>query len=64
MEEKENKSKYDAQIKYIKNNYKRFRIDIKNEEFEKLQDICKKKNTTLTTEIKKFLESFLDNNLQ
>ena len=56
MENKENKNKYKAQIKHINNNYKRFRIDIKNEDFEKLQKICKKNNTTLTTEIKKFLK--------
>lgn len=63
MDEKENISKYDAQIRHINNNYKRFRLDIKNNDFEKLQEICKKKNTTLTTEIKKFLKSFLDENI-
>ena len=60
MENKENKNKYKAQIKHINNNYKRFRIDIKNEDFEKLQKICKKNNTTLTTEIKKFLNDYIE----
>lgn len=62
MENKENKNKYKAQIKHIQNNYKRFRIDIKNSDFEKLQEICKQKNTTLTTEIKKFLKTFIIEN--
>lgn len=57
----ENKT-HKAQIKHINNNYKRFRIDIRNNDFEILQEICKKNNTTLTTEIKKFLKSFIENN--
>ncbi len=60
MENKENKNKYKAQIKHINNNYKRFRIDIKNDDFEKLQKICKMNNTTLTTEIKKFLNYYIE----
>ena len=51
-----------AQIKPIQNNYKRFRIDIKKDEFDLLQLICKKNNTTLTTEIKKFLKSYIEKN--
>ena len=49
-------------IKHIQNNYKRFRIDIKKDEFDLLQLICKKNNTTLTTEIKKFLKSYIEKN--
>lgn len=60
MENKENKDKYKAQIKHINNNYKRFRIDIKKDDFEKLQKICKMNNTTLTTEIKKFLNYYIE----
>lgn len=63
MENKENKNKYKAQIKHINNNYKRFRIDIKNEDFEMLQKICKMNNTTLTTEIKKFLNSYIEKHI-
>lgn len=55
-------NKYKAQIKHIQNNYKRFRIDIKKDEFDLLQLICKKNNTTLTTEIKKFLKSYIEKN--
>lgn len=62
MKKIENKRNYNAQIKYIKNNYKRFRIDIKFEDFEKLQKICVSKNTTLTTEIKKFLKNYITEN--
>lgn len=55
-------NKYKAQIKHIQNNYKRFRIDIKKDEFDLLQLICKKNNTTLTAEIKKFLKSYIEKN--
>lgn len=33
MENKENKNKYKAQIKYIKANYKKFQIDFKKRNF-------------------------------
>ena len=53
----ENKYKY--QIKHIRNNYKRFRLDFKFDTFNKFQEICKKNNTTPTTEIKKFVDSYI-----
>lgn len=55
-------NKYKAQIKHIKSHYKKFQIDFKKETFEKLQEACKKNNTTPTTEIKKFVNSYIENN--
>lgn len=63
MENKENKNKYKAQIKHIQNNYKKFHIDFKFDTFNKFVDICKKNNTTPTTEIKKFVNEYIKNNL-
>ncbi len=62
MENKENKSKYKAQIKHLRSNYKRITIDFKNEQLEKFKEICKKNNTTPTTQIKLFVNSYIDNN--
>lgn len=56
----ENKYKY--QIKHIRNNYKRFHLDFKFDTFNKFQEICKKNNTTPTTEIKKFVDSYIKDN--
>lgn len=55
-------NKYKTQIKHIRNNYKRFPIDLKIDMLEKLQEVCKKNNTTLTTEIKRFLKEYLEKN--
>lgn len=55
-------NKYKAQMKHIKNNYKKFHIDFKNETFDKLQEICKKNGTTPTTEIKKFVDLYIKEN--
>lgn len=63
MENKENKNKYKAQIQHIQNNYKKFHIDFKFDTFNKFVDICKKNNTTPTTEIKKFVNEYIKNNL-
>lgn len=62
MENKEYKNKYKAQIKYRKNNYKQFNIDFRFDTFNKFQEICKKNNTTPTTEIKKFVDEYIKNN--
>lgn len=62
MEFKDSKSKYSSQIKHIQSKYKKFHIDFNIETFEKLQEICKKNNTTLTTVIKKYLDDYIKNN--
>ena len=56
------KSKYKYQIKHLKNNYKKFHIDFKNELFDEFLKICKKNQTTPTTEIKKFVEKYIEEN--
>jgi hypothetical protein len=56
-------NKYKAQIKHIQNNYKKFHIDFKFDTFNKFQEICKKRNTTPTTEIKKFVDEFIKSNM-
>lgn len=63
MEGEENKSKYKAQIKHIKTHYKKFQIDFKKETFNKFQEVCIKNKTTPTTEIKKFVDSYINENL-
>lgn len=55
-------NKYKAQIKHIKNNYKKFHIDFKFDTFNKFQTACKKNNTTPTTELKKFVELYIAQN--
>lgn len=56
------KKKNIAQIKHLRNNYKRFHIDFRITTFEKFQELCVKKNTTPTTEIKKFVEEYIEEN--
>ena len=60
MENKEDK--YKNQIKHLRANYKKFHIDFKFEVFNKFQDICKRNNTTPTTEIRKFVDSYIKSN--
>ena len=62
MENKENENKYKAQIKYRKNNCKQFNIDFRFDIFNTFVDICKRNNTTPTTEIKKFVEEYIKRN--
>lgn len=57
-----NSNKYKAQIKHIRKNYKKFHIDFKIDLFNKFQEVCKKNNTTPTTEIKKFVELYIEQN--
>lgn len=60
MENKENK--YKNQIKHLRSNYKKFHIDFKFDVFNKFQDICKRNNTTPTTEIRKFVDNYIKSN--
>lgn len=55
-------NKYKAQIKHIQKNYKKFHIDFKFDDFDKFLEVCKKNNTTPTTEIKKFVDSYIKDN--
>lgn len=62
MNTEKNKSKYNAQMKYRKNNYKQFNIDFKFDVFNSFVEKCIKNNTTPTSEIKKFVENYIKNN--
>lgn len=62
MENKENENKYKAQIKHLRSNYKRITIDFKIEELERFKEICKSNNTTPTTQIKKFVKTYIESN--
>ena len=55
------KSKYARQIAYNKKNYVRFPLDLKPEILEAFKAKCKENNTTPTTEIKKFINSYIAN---
>lgn len=55
----ENKDKYKSQIKHLRQNYKRFHIDFKIDLFKTFDSLCKKNNTTPTTEIKKFVNEYI-----
>lgn len=59
---KELKSKYEAQMKCLKNNYQRLTIHYKKEQLEEFKEICKRKKTTPTTEIKKFVADYIEKN--
>lgn len=58
----ENKSKYSAQMKHIKENYKRFHINLKFETFNSFNNLCKKNGSTPTTELRKFIEKYIAEN--
>lgn len=60
MEEK--KSKYSAQIKYNKNNYRQFKMNLIPDFFDKFQQACFKNGTTPTTVIKAFMNDYIEKN--
>ena len=56
------KSKYAQQIKSLRKNYVRFPLDLKPDVLERFRRICSENGTTPTTEIKKFIAEYCDNN--
>lgn len=58
----EEKAKISAQQKHIRNNYVRFGFDIKPDVLEQFRELCKLNGTTATTEIKKFINSYISEN--
>lgn len=52
-------SKYASQIKNLRKNYIRFPLDLKPEILEAFKAKCKENGTTPTTEIKKFINSYI-----
>lgn len=57
-----NDSKYKAQIKHLQTHYVRFPLNLRPKELEEFKSKCKANNTTPTTEIKKFIKSYIENN--
>ena len=58
----EGKPKYASRIKHLRSNYVRFSLDFKPDELEKFKLICEKNNTKPTTEIKKFVRKYCEEN--
>ena len=56
--EKENK--YAAQQQHLRTKYVRFPLDLKPDVLEAFKLKCKENGTTPTTEIKKFISSYLE----
>lgn len=55
-------TKYSSQIKNLRKNYVRFPLDLKPDVLEKFKNKCKENNTTPTTEIKKFINKYCEEN--
>lgn len=53
--------KYTAQQKHLRSKYVRFPLDLKPEILEILKEKCAAAGTTPTTEIKKFINSYISN---
>ena len=54
----DDKKKYDSQLKHLRSKYVRFSLDFRPDELEEFKQIC----TTPTTEIKKFVRTFCEEN--
>ena len=55
-------SKYSSQMKNLRKNYVRFPLDLKPELLDAFKAVCAKKGTTPTTEIKKFIAAYTNQN--
>lgn len=53
-------TKYESQIKNLRKNYVRFPLDLKPEVLEAFRTACAANGTTATTEIKKFIASYIE----
>lgn len=56
------KSKYAQQIKSLRKNYVRFPLDLKPDVLERFRRICTENGTTPTTEIKRFISEYCEQN--
>ena len=54
--------KYESQQKYNRKTYVRFPLDLKPDVLAAFRTACEKNETTPTTEIKKFIASYIDKN--
>ncbi|MDO5548322.1 MAG: hypothetical protein Q4F79_07520 [Eubacteriales bacterium] len=55
-------SKYQSQIKNLRKNYVRFPLDLKPDVLEAFKAACEKNQTRPTTEIKKFIQQYIQDN--
>lgn len=55
----ETKKDYSAQQKHLRSHYVRFGMDFKPEVLEQFKALCAQNGTTPTTEIKKFVNSYI-----
>ena len=55
-------SKYQSQIKNLRKNYVRFPLDLKPDVLEAFRAACEKNGTKATTEIKKFINQYIEDN--
>lgn len=55
-------NKYEAQIKYLRKNYKRLTVDFKQEDLEEFKRLCILNNTTPTRELKNFVKTYIKEN--
>ena len=53
-------SKYASQAAHLRKNYVRFSLDLKPDILEIFRTKCKENGTTPTTEIKKFINSYIE----
>lgn len=58
----EGKSKYAQQIKSLRKNYVRFSLDLKPDVLALFRAACVKNGTTPTTEIKRFIARYCEEN--
>ena len=55
-------SKYESQMRNLRKNYVRFPLDLKPDILEAFKVACSENHTTPTTEIKKFIASYVEQN--
>ena len=53
-------SKYQTQMKNLRKNYVRFPLDLKPDVLDAFRAACAAEGTTPTTEIKKFIASYIE----
>lgn len=63
MEKTEQKAKYASQIKSLRKNYVRFSLDLKPDMLEDFRKACDINGTKPTTEIKRFIRQYIQDNL-
>lgn len=55
-------AKYESQMKNLRKNYVRFPLDLKPDVLNAFRAACAANGTTATTEIKKFIANYIEEN--